>query len=121
TFALDWKAIDETPTKLAAVYQDLAAAKARYDETRHADATVVDSKALKKAENEVHRMENEVNSVLYRAYREAGFADIGPLSRWMIRTRAHIFGAWTLGSIAGRDQFGRDVFSRIFWGARISI
>src|SRR4051794_14128407 len=120
TFSLDWKAIDETPAKLAAVYQDLQAEKQHYEEVRAAESDP-DSKALKKAENEVHRMENEVNSVLYKPYREAGYADIGPVSRWMVRIRDRIFGGWTLGSVAGRDEFGRDVLSRVFWGARISI
>jgi oligopeptide transport system permease protein len=120
SFSLNWKAVDETPTKLAAVYEDLSAVRARYAETKAADPDGSGSD-VKKAENEVHRMENEVNSVLYRPYREAGFADVGPVSRWMIRMRARIFGGWTVGSVAGRDEFGRDVLSRVFWGARISI
>lgn len=120
SFSLDWKAIDETPGKLTAVYKDLAAAKQKYAEAQTADSEGKD-KAVKRAESEVHRMENEVNSVLYRAYREAGFPDIGPVSRWMVRMREHLFGGWTLGSVAGRDEFGRDVLSRVFWGARISI
>src|SRR5829696_6927852 len=33
TFSLDWKAIDETPAKLAGVYEDLAVAKQRFAET----------------------------------------------------------------------------------------
>ena len=39
----------------------------------------------------------------------------------MVRLRYRLFGEWSLGSVCGRDEFGRDILSRVFWGARISI
>ena len=66
-------------------------------------------------------MRRELENILLRPYREAGFPDVGLLSRWMIRVRYQLFGNWALGPIAGRDEFGRDVLARVFWGARISI
>ena len=45
----------------------------------------------------------------------------GPLARLMIRTRLMIFGQWSIPSICGTDNLGRDVLSRIFWGARVSM
>src|SRR6476620_7364054 len=37
TFSLDWKAIEETPSRLQSVYKDLAAAKEKYAEAKHVD------------------------------------------------------------------------------------
>ncbi len=43
------------------------------------------------------------------------------ISHTLTRLRLGIFGDWCIPSICGRDALGRDVLSRIFWGARVSI
>jgi oligopeptide transport system permease protein len=43
------------------------------------------------------------------------------VSHTLTRMRLGIFGDWCFPSICGRDALGRDLLSRIFWGARVSI
>ena len=77
--------------------------------------------ATQDEQREVRRLERSIDDVLRKPYRSAGFTDMGPLSRWMTRMRLRLFGNYSIPSLAGRDSLGRDVLSRIFWGARVSI
>ena len=43
------------------------------------------------------------------------------ITRIMIHARLKAFGTWCVPSLFGNDQAGRDVLSRVFWGARVSI
>jgi oligopeptide transport system permease protein len=45
----------------------------------------------------------------------------GPLTFWLLEVRMALFGEWCIPSICGTDELGRDVLSRIFWGARVSL
>lgn len=45
----------------------------------------------------------------------------GGLTSALIRARLFIFGRWCIPSICGRDELGRDVLARVFWGARVSL
>ena len=120
SFDLDWQAIQSTPGNMASVQRELQEAEEKLAEAKRA-AGSPDDKAVQAAERLVRRKGNELDSILLRPYRDAGFPDLGPISRSMVRLRYRLFGEWSLGPVAGRDEFGRDVLARVFWGARISI
>jgi oligopeptide transport system permease protein len=52
---------------------------------------------------------------------EAGFGKLNFVNRGLLDLRVKLFGNWSINSICGTDELGRDVLSRLFWGARVSL
>jgi oligopeptide transport system permease protein len=49
------------------------------------------------------------------------FGKLNFFNRWLTQLRVNIFGNRSLNSLLGRDELGRDLLARLFWGARISL
>ncbi|MEX0938154.1 MAG: ABC transporter permease [Pirellulales bacterium] len=57
----------------------------------------------------------------YRQRFEQLFHKRNGFDHLLVRARLAIFGDWTIGSLFGTDELGRDVMARLFWGARVSL
>jgi oligopeptide transport system permease protein len=138
-FRLDEKLIADAPREAAALRSEVPALRAAYKEaeanyeraeaelppgltTAQRDAPLQPSKdAADAAFNALDRKLSEIEDTIQAAYTQAGFAELGPISRWMVHSRYALFGEWQLNSLCGRDLLGRDILARIFWGSRISL
>jgi oligopeptide transport system permease protein len=52
---------------------------------------------------------------------EAGFGELNFFNRGLLELRVKLFGRWSINSLCGTDELGRDLLSRLFWGARVSL
>ena len=46
---------------------------------------------------------------------DEGFGELGPFSGLLLKIRLAIFGDWSIPSVCGTDELGRDVLARLFW------
>ncbi|HEX6961903.1 MAG TPA: ABC transporter permease [Lacipirellula sp.] len=138
-FAFDASRIEATLAEAARLRAELPALEAAYDEAAAAyeraaaglparlsleerDALFQPFEESRNAAfDALFRKRSAIGDAIQAPYTRAGFPELGALSRWMVRARWAVFGDRQLNSLAGRDLFGRDILSRIFWGARISL
>ncbi len=81
-------------------------------------ADAQDSAALA---DEIAQVSSRIEDLVQRPYSELGYPKLDGLARAMVRARYAIFGETTIGPVNGRDKLGRDILSRVFWGARVSM
>jgi len=62
-----------------------------------------------------------IADIIQAPYKDEGFGELGPINRLLVWLRLKVFGSWSIGSLLGRDELGRDLLARLFWGARVSL
>ena len=113
-FDLDQDAVQQSRRSAKESKLELAALREQSRNPQHAaEADSIHEEILQK--------QNEIDDTIQLPYRRLGYPHLGPVSRWLVRLRSSIFGDVSLNSVCGRDLLGRDMLSRLFWGARISL
>jgi oligopeptide transport system permease protein len=93
------------------------------DEVRKFDAEIseLNTQRAKLSGKELAAKDQEIESKRRDHPFHKLWAAPGPVTRWLLNLRLSIFRDWCIPSICGTDELGRDVLSRIFWGARVSL
>lgn len=131
TFNLDTEKIAAAPETISRLELELPDLQLAFDnaktklklaaKTLSKEETTSEQTAYDQAWYALRQKQGEIDDTIQLPYRKLGFAPLGGLSRWMVRTRFALFGDRSFNSICGRDLLGRDMLSRLFWGARISL
>lgn len=139
TFKLDTELISKTPAAVEQLKVEvppleaaLAKAEAALDQASASlskslsqedrkEALAEEQAAYDDAWFELRQKQAEIQDTIQQPYRRLGYPQLGALSRWLVQMRFKLFGELNLNSICGRDLLGRDMFSRLFWGARVSL
>lgn len=112
------------PQSISAMREELPNAQEKLQVAREAYASLDEDTSesqTKSVYNDLKQARASIDSLIQRPYGDVGFPKLDPLARGMVRARHTLFGKWQLASVCGRDKLGRDILSRIFWGARVSL
>ena len=112
--------LDLTRDRLALLPQQVAEAESQL-RAPQAELANADSSSASQAAAAVARAERRLDDVIQAPFREANFGRLSALDRNLVQLRVRLFGPWCVNAICGRDELGRDLFARLFWGARISL
>lgn len=120
TFNFDPGVIENSQKGLPSARAEVATAKEAYNAVIGDEAESNETE-INRAYRDLMQARASVTSLEQRAYGDVGFPKLDPLARGMVRLRHTLFGEWQIASVCGRDKLGRDMLSRIFWGARVSL
>lgn len=112
------------PQSISAMREELPKAQEKLQAAREAYAMLDEDASesqTKTVYGDLKQARAAIDSLIQRPYGDVGFPKLDPLARGMVRARHTLFGKWQLASVCGRDKLGRDILSRIFWGARVSL